>query len=354
MKQLIFLVLASILMLNGCQQENTESEEKLIRPVKYMVLTDANEADQREFPGILQAANRVDLAFQVSGKLIKLPIKEGQKVKKGDLIGQLDQRDYKARYDSAQADFKNARADLKRAEKLIKKQFISQSDFDKINAKTEMANANVRLAKKALEDTILVAPFTGTIAKQFIQNFTDVQAKQAILSFQNNEELEVVVSIPEYIMINKDQAKVIKDLKIYAVFNRFPNEKFPLKLNEYTTEADASTRTYKVTLGIIDKKGFNLYPGMTANVFASQKSLDYLNLVPVNAVFADPKGSKIQYVWVIGENNKVHLQEVKIGQLKRDQIEVISGIQKNDKIVTAGVHHLTENQVVKLLEPTNR
>lgn len=349
MKYSLIFWIAILFGLTGCQEAEIESKEEVVRPVKYLVLSDHNAAIQREFPGVLQAANRADLSFQVSGKLVKLPIKEGLEVKKGTLIGQLDQRDYQAKYDSAIAEFKNAKADLNRAKKLIEKEFISQSDYDKLKANAEMADANVRVSKKALQDTLLKAPFSGTIAKQYVQNFTDIQAKQAIVSLQNNDDLEIIVSIPEYIMMNKTKVEAGKGLKIYAVITGIPGEKFELTLNEFTTEADSATRTYKVTLSLVDKKGFNLFPGMTANVFAMQDLLDSIHLLPVQAVFSDPAGGEEQFVWLIDEHNKVHRQAVEIGQLKGDQIEIISGIQQNDKIVAAGVHHLTENQQIKLL-----
>ncbi len=352
MKRLLMLcLLPGLVLLAGCesQQQQDPETENSIRPVKYTIVSEPTLLTQREFPGVLQAKDRVDLSFQVSGKLKKLPIKEGQIVQKGDLIGQLDQRDYQAKYDSAVADFENARADYDRAKKLIKKEFISQSDFDKLRAKKDMTDANVRLAKKALEDTVLKAPFSGTIAKQYVRNFTDVQAKEPIASLQNNDELEIVVSVPEYLMVMNDEDKRQGGFDLKAVFQNIPKETFDLKVNEFATEADSSTRTYKVTLGILDKKGYNLYPGMTANVYISGKAGKKVNLVPVNAVFADPDGKRASVVWKIDSDNRVHQHPVEIGQLKGDQIEILSGLETDDKIVTAGVHHLVENQPVKLL-----
>lgn len=346
--RLVLLSLAATVLLNGCNQTE-ETVAEVIRPVKFMQVQDASESGKREYPGTLQATNRVDLSFQVSGKLAKLPIKEGQDIKQGDLIGQLDQRDYKARYDSALAEFREAKANLARAEKLIKKEYISQADMDKIRAKRDMAEANVRLTKKALSDTELRAPFTGTIAKQYVRNFTDIQAKQAIVSFQNNDELEIVISVPENVVVENDQDRKNNTLNLTATFTTLPNEVFDLKLNEFTTEADAATRTYKVTLGIVDKKGFGLYPGMTTTVFASGETFNYANLLPVSAVFSDPKGGEESYIWLIDDSDKVHQQAVKIGELQGDRIEILEGIQTDDKVVIAGVHHLVEGQKVKLL-----
>lgn len=338
--------------LSGCGQKEQKTAE-IIRPVKYIDINQSTQSGVRQFPGTLQASQRVDLSFQVAGKLVKLPIKEGQKLKQGQLIGQLDARDFKAKFDSATAAYKNANANYLRGKKLIEKEYISQSDLDKLLAQKDQADANVRLAQKALDDTKLVAPFSGTVAKQYVRNYTDVQAKQSIISLQNNQDLEVVVSVPEQLVINRDAKK---DIKVQATISSIPGKVFPLKINEFSTEADPTTRTYKVTLSILDKQGYNLYPGMTATVELSGSQLNYASLLPVSAVFSDPNGSEKNYVWEIqpeGQDFKVHKVEVQVGELKGDSIEVLKGISKQEKIVVAGVHYLTEGQKVKLLTDTS-
>lgn len=356
-KTLLALLIPFILL--GCEKP-PEVEEETIRPVKFMQVMDQAGVKERQFPGSLQAKNRVELSFQVSGKLTKLPINEGQKIKKGKMIGELDRRDYQARYDSAVAEYNKAKANYERGLKLIVKEFISQSDLDKLKADTQKANANVRLTRKALADTRLLAPFTGTVAKQYVRNFTDIQAKQAVISFQDNSNIEIVVYIPESIFGKRKQVSKedIKDLyKLKANISSFNNETFDLQINEYTTEADKVTRTYKITFGIIDTKGYELLPGMTATVFikpiqeiqTNQTGKSVFNL-PSTAVFSDPRGTDQNYVWTINESNQVVLTPVKTGQLINKSIEVLEGISEQDLVVTAGVHTLAENQTIKLLD----
>ncbi len=347
--KIVLITFLPALFLIGCGEKEAE-QAKVIRPVKFVEIKKPNQSGTREFPGALQAKDRVNLSFQVSGKLVEITILEGKNIAKGKLIGRLDDRAYKAKYDSAKAKFKNAKSNLSRASKLIKKEYISQSDLDKLQAKRDMAEANVRLAKKALDDTRLLAPFSGTIAKQYVRNYTDIKSKQKIVSLQNNNNLEVVVSVPENIIIDRKQ----NNLQLTAKFTNIPNEIFPLKLKEYTTEADASSRTYKVTLSLLDKKDYHLYPGMTATVFVKGSGLNYGILLPIEAVFSDPKGSKSTYVWVIDENNHVHQQTVTLGSLQGSSIEILTGLKVGEKVVTAGVHYLAEDQQIKLLNSAKK
>jgi len=352
MKPILSLIIMTLL-LTACNDQKT-SEEKIIRPVKYMIIKQNNQSIKQQFPGVLQANQRVNLSFQVSGKLIKLPIKEGLKVKKGQMIGQLDSRAYQAKYDSALAAYKNAKANYLRGIKLIKKEYISQADVDKLKASMDQSNAQLRLTQKALEETKLYAPFSGTIAKQYVRNYTDIQAKQEIISLQNNHHLEIVVNVPESVMLNTKRSQDQQEISLKAQFSTIPNTLFDLKINEYSTEADASTRTYKVTLSILDSKGYDLYPGMTVTVLAiiNPKHLvkNPVYLIPENAVISDPNGKKGFFVWKIDQHHQVHLSPVKIGQLTDSRIQILQGLSPSDQIVTAGVHYLTENQPVKILK----
>ena len=92
--------------------------------------------------------------------------------------------------------------------------------------------------KKALDDTRLLAPFTGTIAKQYIRNYTDIQAKQKIVSLQNNNDLEIIVSVPENIIIEGDESRKKNSLQLTAKFTNIPNKIFALKLKETLVNPD--------------------------------------------------------------------------------------------------------------------
>ena len=103
--------------------------------MKTIVLEDSGAAGMRQYPGRVRAASRADLSFEVAGKLIELPVKEGQVVEEGELIARLDDRDLSANLKSAQAEADNAAANFARGAKLVKDGFISKTDFDTLTSK---------------------------------------------------------------------------------------------------------------------------------------------------------------------------------------------------------------------------
>jgi RND family efflux transporter MFP subunit len=290
------------------------------------------------------------LSLLVPGKITNYPIREGQEIKKVQLISQLDDSDYKSRYDAAIAEFNNLKANYERAEKLRKTDYISQSELDQIKAQKDIGATNVKLLKTALNNTRLVAPFSGVIAKTFVNKYTDIQVKQPIVSLQDNSSLKVVISVPENTVVKESQKTDSNDIKFHASFAAIANEVFDLDIHSYETEADPVTRTYKVTLNILDTKGYQLYPGLTTQV-----TLDFKNPakktfnLPVSALFTSNEDANEQYIWVIDEQNKVHKRKVEVSEIVDNHVVLINGISENEKVVTAGIHYLRENQLVKLL-----
>ena len=197
------LVPVSAFLLSSCG-EQTQDVQPVVRPIKTMVLGVASSEFQRTFTARVRASDRVELAFQVPGKIIELPVKKGEQVEQGDLIGRLDPRDYKSNLQSAQAEFDKALANFKRGDELVEKGFISRTDYDRLRARRDVTAAELDKAKKALEDASLKAPFGGVVAQRFVENFTEVRAKQQIVSLQDTSLLELVVYVPEHIVARKN------------------------------------------------------------------------------------------------------------------------------------------------------
>ena len=191
-----FLLFVSLLI-GGCGEKEQATTKPLVRPVKTIILGGDDASIRRQFPGKVRASDRVDLSFQVAGQIIELPIKEGQKMDKGDLIGRLNDKDFRSNVNAAEARFTKSKSNLVRANELIKGNFISKLDYDRIKAQYGVNQSELQKARKALKDTTLIAPFTGVIAKQLVQNFQDIRAKQVIVSFQDPSNLEIVVNVPE-------------------------------------------------------------------------------------------------------------------------------------------------------------
>jgi len=281
----------------------------------------------------------------VPGQIIELNIREGQKVQKGDLLARLDASDYQSSVSANRAEVTKFRSNFERAKELITGKFISQSEYDTIKAAYEVAVASLEQAQKALADSQLTAPFTGLIARRFVENFEDIQAKQPILSLQGSDNLEIVVAVSETLIARRTDDP---NFDLSARFDAIPEASFELHLIEFATEADPQTQTFEYVLGITAGNPRNILPGMTATVTITRRADEAAGpiTIPLSAIFAGEKDAK--HVWVVNNDNKVSARLIQTGELAgHDQIAVHSGLEIGELIVVAGAGSLDEGREIK-------
>jgi len=327
----------------------TVEEPPPVRPLKMIRVGETSLPAVREYPGKVTAKDTVELAFQVEGQIIELPIINGQEVSEGDLLAKLDERDYRNRHNAAKAQFEQTKVQLERIQKASETGAVSQTDVTNARAAFESAQANLEIAKKALEDTVLRAPYDAVISNTFVENFQNVQAKEAIVGVQNIQSIEVEVSVPqERILRAKDDRG---KFRFTAVFDSLPDTAFDVETKEYTTEADPLTQTYTVTFTMPAQDEYLIFPGMTATVrehpIAGAFPASDRLLVPIDAVPVDGQGQ--YYVWKIDDEGgvlTVRRQDVTVGEAMGDDIEILDGLSKGDRMAAQGVHLLQEGQQV--------
>jgi RND family efflux transporter MFP subunit len=341
-------------LLSGCGKEEAPVESKAPRPVKVISLAASEASELRQYPGRVRAASRADLSFEVAGKLIDLPVKEGQVVEEGELIARLDDRDLSANLKSAKAEADNAAANFERGAKLVKDGFISKTDFDKLRSQRDVTAADLTKAEKAVEDTRLLAPFSGRVASRLVENFQDIQAKQPIVRLQDIKQLEIVVDVPENRAIRMREGDG-GEAKLHAVFEAAPGREFPLAVKEFSTEANPETQTFEAVLTMPQPEGLMLLPGMTAMVWAERglaggdSAADSFT-IPAIAVFADESGKS--HVWVVDTQSKtVQQRAVETGDLKgAAEIRVTGGLKAGEMLAVSAVSRLREGMEIQPVE----
>lgn len=364
--KVIFLTGLLALLLSSCgKKEAAKTDAMVIRPIKLMTVGSALTGQTQKLPGTVRATDRVDLAFQVAGPLIALPVKEGQSVKKGDLVARIDPQDYETNLRNAKGTVAKAKAavDYAAAEyqrylnvKATDAGAVSDSMVNlKYTAQTvaqanlQSATAGLAAAQDQLSYTWLRAPFTGVIARKYVDNYQEVTVKEPILRLQNMTDVEVLVDVPEAMMVPIRKTPP----RLYADFIADPSRRFELKIKEAALLADNLTQTYQIVLVMPAPTGIRILPGMTATVtieFASDSVDTGGIIVPAIAVWADDAGHPM--VWIVDTKTMaVHRRAVTTGDLTGvDSIKVTTGLSPEDVIAISGVSKLQEGQIVRKLE----
>jgi len=354
-----FYALTAVLLitagLQGCDSGEPSSAARAeasrmaeARPVRIHTVEADGAARTRQFSGRVRAVQTVDLSFQVGGEIVKLPVREGQKVEEGDLIAALDTEDFERRLREARVRRDLAKAKLDRAESLRDKQFASEASYDDAKAEYDLAVVAVETAAQNLEYATLHAPYDAVITRRLVDNYTVIEAGTQVVRIQDMSEIQIDINVPETLFARVTRQQVES---IAAVFPSAPERRFPLEYREHETEADAVAQTYQVTLAMPVPEDINILPGMTASVFVQLSSSvaggDSLR-IPAGAVSAD--AGKRPFVWVLDpESNAVSKRPVELGPLRGDEAVITDGLEPGEQIVSAGVSYLQEGQVVRPL-----
>jgi RND family efflux transporter MFP subunit len=343
------VLLTVSLLFSGCGKEEVVEKRAVVRPVKTMTVQAGETVFNHSFPGKVRAAKRSELSFKVSGPLTALPVEEGQEVKQGDLIAQIQKRDFQTALDEAKARNLEAERQFRRYKELYAKKQVSRADFDRYRASRDVAKAQLEDAVNQLADTSLTAPFDGIISKRFVENFQKVQNKEPIANLQDITRIEILVDIPELLMASMRDRK--DTISIHSRFESLPGEEFEMTVKEYSTQADAATQTYRIVLVMDQPEGGGILPGMTAMVSSATKpnfqSGQQSILLPAIAVMEAP--GKEAFVWLLDpKDSSAHKQAVKIGRMQgSDKILIKGGLTGGETVITAGITQLEEGMKVR-------
>jgi RND family efflux transporter MFP subunit len=381
------------------------------RPVKTIVVTAGEEAQVRTFPGKVEASKKAELAFQVSGVIVELPVKEGQQIKKGDLIAQLRQDEFRARLQALQGDldraraalqalragerpeerlrreaqvraaeakFANARAEHDRDRRLLAAGALAPEEFDRSRTALRVAWGEYEAARQVLEKGAMareediqakeaaVRGLEGRVVEAQIQlddctlraPYDGVIARRFVERNQNvraNEPVvqfqdvdEIRVAVEVPESVMSAEVRRADILQTLAEFSGAPELQFPVEIKEVAQQADPTTQTFTVRAGMKAPPDLSLLPGMTATVTVTYRRARVLGGRTLVPISAVAKeATGEQVVWVLGPDQAVARRPVKLGAAAGGRVEVVDGLAPGDRIAVAGVSFLREGMKVR-------
>lgn len=350
---LVALLLVPCLLACGAEEP---PEKPVVRPVKILEIGSPNAGRRLEYPGQVEAAQHAELGFEVAGKLVEFPVDEGEEVVEGQELAKLDPRDFEAGLDAERAQLRAAQADFDRMRELFERDVASEQELDRARRNFEVNEANLRTARKAIEDTVLRAPFAGTVARKLADDFSNVQAKEPVLILEDGSGLQIEANIPEqdWIYAERDSTpgQASARLRPRVVVSNYPDREFPARLKEVATTADPATRTYAITLAFSVPGDLNVLPGMTAKVVLDAPSAASGSLISIPAQAVASDTGTTPYVWRVDPGSMaVARAEVTLGEFSGDRVEIRGGLSPGDQIAVSGVHQLRDGMVVRRFEP---
>jgi len=350
------LFLIGLLLLSGCT--NDKKEEK-IRPVRVLKLQPTQATTVHNFNGIARSDVAAHLSFNVNGTVSRVYVRDGQRIKEGDIIARLNDSYFKLKVDEVRASLKQARAEYENAKSRynrIKKLYVNRSsslgDLDNARTAKESAYANYKAIKNRLEQaqlelsyTKLRAPMNGIIFDLHIHKGENVTPAINIASISSTQSIDVPISIPGSLIDNIQEGQKCK-----VTFDAIKHKVFPAKVIEVSHASSQRTTTFPVVVRIT-KKDRRIHPGMSASVrFDFHNNISKNSFViPAPALLEDEKGNYIYIVTNVKNGiGTIQRDNVKRGELTSNGIIITSGVKRNTLVLTAGMSRVHENQKVRV------
>lgn len=351
----IALAISLTLMLSACSSENHQPEKRLVLAIQ------AQSSDQhaQTFAGEVRARQEMNLSFRVAGKVQQRFVDNGARVKAGQVLARLDDRDLLlqnqmsgASVQALKADRDLARAELLRYQGLVEKQLVSKSLFESKQAQANAAQARYQqaVAQSAVNANqaayaVLSAPVSGVISKRLVEAGQVVAAGQTAFIFAADGARDVAITVAE-----KHLPSLSIGQTVWVELWTKPGQRYPAKIREIAASADEITRTYAVRVALDDQQALTQL-GQSARVLLSNRQSSIL-FVPLSAL-TEMNGKPA--VWVIDEKDgSLHKRAVRVRLYGAQAAEIDQGISANDWIVQAGVHLLRDDEKVRAVDRDNR
>jgi RND family efflux transporter MFP subunit len=364
-KTFAFLIISLFgLALVGCgESEDNKNQSNIIRPVKTVIIAATSTSFSRSYPATVLPSQQVDLSFRVSGRIINLPIKSSQNVKKGDVIAQLDIRDFeaevsrlksqisqakaqlsgmtagarkediaslKAKINADVAKVKAARNQFERTQTLFKKGVVTKTKLDQDRANLSVAEADLKTSRQELikgragsrseEVEAQEASIKGLESqlKTARDNLSDATlkapfdgtiAKREVENFSNIQAKDTIATLQDLGTLDVTfdvpapdvtvLAENDKNLISFVRLNNIPNKEFEAKLVEFSTKADEATQTYRGRVSFTPPKGMAILSGMAGTIMIRQKETSSLSQINLPLSAIASDPNGKPFVWVV-------------------------------------------------------
>ncbi|KPA10301.1 RND family efflux transporter MFP subunit, partial [Candidatus Magnetomorum sp. HK-1] len=294
--------------------------------------------DRMSFPGIIKAWVKMDVLSEVQGRVTDLNIKEGDTVKKGQLLAKLDIRDYKNARLSIKASYNASLASAKRLKELHHKQLATQSQLDDAIAQMESYKANLDTASLNLERCTIRAPISGIVNARYVDKGKYVNLYEKIVEIIQIDRVKVVVGIPE------SDVDAVRKLKTFDISIDALGKTFTAKKYFFSKTAETNARLYNLEM-VLNNPKYEILPDMFVRVEIVKREITDGISAPLYAILTR-NDKRLAFV----ENDGIaNVRQVTLGLQERWRIEITEGLRAGDKLIVMGHRDVSDGQPVNVI-----
>ncbi|MFH1113333.1 MAG: efflux RND transporter periplasmic adaptor subunit [Pseudomonadota bacterium] len=324
----------------GCDrlESSTTKNEAHVPAVKVSVVTiqPTPIRDTLVLPGVAEALQDVTLASDREGKVEWIGPREGQRVKKGELLAKIDVAALQAAMDRYKAAHELAEIVAERRKSLHQGMIVSQEEMEKAETERMLALHNLREARVHFEQGFVQSPIDGVVNRRDVEPGEFVKRGEALMELVAVDRMRINVDVPE---MDVRYLKVWQNARV--TIDAYPGEHWNGLVDFVAFKADPATKTFKARV-IVDNAEDRIRPGMIAHVSFLRRLIPKAVVAPLFAVL-DKGGERILFV---EKDGKAQARTAVIGVIDGDKVQIVGGLEPGDNLIVTGQHNVEDGMRV--------
>lgn len=327
----------------GCRGKEEKAASERLASVYTFSPEGNSDTSLSTHTSVIEEGRSVNVGFKTGGQIRRLTATEGAYVRKGQVIGYLDDTDYKLSLQQLETQYAQLESEARRIEEMHRRQNVSDNDYEKAMSGLAQLKTQLDLTKNKVGYTQLIAPVSGHVVKRYMEEGEMVGAGTPVFKIVDNAGLEAAVALSPSVYSRKD--RIVRCVGRSSVTG---NNDIPLDIISFIPEGDNNS-LFKLRLKVPDAYRDRLLPGMNMRVEITYDSAEgtALNKIPSRALFERNGGA---HVWVVNPaDSTLSAREVRVVGVPENKFSMVEGVDASDEIVAVGVHHLSDGEKVKVI-----
>lgn len=320
-----------VVLLAGCKRLR-EQEHYEVVPVEVgvQVLSEAETNNKRTYVGDIETATQVSPSFALGGKLTYIGVKNGDKIRKGDVIAKIDDQQQRNALRTAKAKLDQAKDAYQRMKKVWEQGAMAEVKWVEMQTALEQAQSMYDAAQKELADCTLRSPVSGQVDQLQVSVGQLLAPTQKVCTIVSLDDVSVHFSVPENEVSNLQKGQPVQ--VVVAALN---NMELAGMITEIGLTANRFAHSYEVTAVLTDRQKQRLLPGMVCKVLLTESALSGI-VIPASCVQTRPEGKS---VWVI-EEGVARRRRIEVNGFVRNGVLVSEGLALGDSLIVSGYQKL--------------
>lgn len=327
----------------GCEQKKAQQPPEILQTqgirVKTLQIKEQQADIHLQYSGFTKPVTTTPLSFQLPGAVVNIYVEEGDQVRKGQLLAELDKTTQQSSYAAAIATQQQAQDAFNRMKTVYDNGSLPDIKWEEMKSKLEQANASVQIAKQNLNNSRILSPSTGIIGSRNLEVGANATPGVTVFTLVSIQDVYASVSVPE-----NEINKIGRGQMAQITFPALGEKVFEGVAEKIGVVANPISKTYEVKFRI-NNRNQAIKPGMVCNITIALQQNISGQLIPIQSIMKDAYNTS--YVFVVDQQTRsVQRRDVQTGEIINNQLNVLAGVQAGDLLVIEGQQKLSDNAKV--------